>query len=111
MVAEGIRRDQDLSEMSHTDADSDAGLPDDSDDAEDVMEVQCVMLYYTVMCCFVLCCTVVYCTVLYCAVLCCTVLRYACLLICLFVCFSYRILSHFHRCIFHSFLSRYYHIF
>jgi hypothetical protein len=42
MVAEGIRRDQDLSEMSHTDADSDAGLPDDSDDAEDVMEVQCV---------------------------------------------------------------------
>ena len=40
MVAEGIRRDQDLSEMSHTDADSDAGLPDDSDDAEDVMEVK-----------------------------------------------------------------------
>ena len=45
MVAEGIRRDQDLSEMSHTDADSDAGLPDDSDDAEDVMEVQCVSSY------------------------------------------------------------------
>ena len=83
MVAEGIRRDQDLSEMSHTDADSDAGLPDDSDDAEDVMEVQCVMLYYTVMCCFVLCCTVVYCTVLCCTVLYCTAL---CVPLDLFVC-------------------------
>jgi hypothetical protein len=39
MVAEGIRRSQEMSEMSHTDADSDAGLPDDSDDLEDSMEV------------------------------------------------------------------------
>ena len=28
-----------MSEMSHTDADSDAGLPDDSDDADDEIEV------------------------------------------------------------------------
>jgi hypothetical protein len=39
LVAEGIRRSQEMSEMSHTDADSDAGLPDDSDDLEDDMEV------------------------------------------------------------------------
>ena len=28
-----------MSEMSHTDADSDAGLPDDSDEADDEIEV------------------------------------------------------------------------
>lgn len=40
MVAESIRRNQEMADMSHTDADSDAGLPDDSDDLDDPLEVK-----------------------------------------------------------------------
>ena len=40
LVAESIRRNIEMTEMSHTDADSDAGLPDDSDDLDDEMEVR-----------------------------------------------------------------------
>ena len=39
LVAESIRRNIEMSEMSQTDADSDAGLPDDSDEADDEIEV------------------------------------------------------------------------
>ena len=40
MVAESIRRNQEMADMSHTDADSDAGLPDDTDDLDDPLEVR-----------------------------------------------------------------------
>ena len=40
LVAESIRRNQEMSEMSHTDADSDAGLPDDSDELDNEIEVR-----------------------------------------------------------------------
>lgn len=39
MVAESIRRTEESKEMSLTDADSDSGLPDDTDDMDDEEEV------------------------------------------------------------------------
>lgn len=40
MVAESIRRTDEMNETHYDDADSDAGLPDDADDEEDELEVR-----------------------------------------------------------------------
>ena len=43
MVAESIRRTDELNETHYDDADSDAGLPDDADDLDDELEVELIV--------------------------------------------------------------------
>lgn len=47
MVAESIRRTEQMNETHYDDADSDAGLPDDADDVDDELEV-CICLMFII---------------------------------------------------------------